>query len=557
MADKKLEMSLDSNKMPPLPGSFDCDFFRAYDKCLNEDYSVRCVLANLPDRQILKNTILSTISKIYSDKNLRILDIGVNAYNGWIPFWPQWHADNVNITLDQVDIECWPKHLGLLHNLQYPRVAGTFFSCNINEFKAEAPYDIIIANGVINYGLNTPWQIKSFFSNMKLLLKPNGTIIVGIRADLDTVPIDAVSRHSLVPVSSPLLGNRFALESGSNNSHTYLSFSRISSESVSAVDTPFWSPYLCLLPLTTERTIGLRMLSEIYEVPGNIESVNLCPICGSSCSLELTARDLYGLQIQHKACLSCFTIYQSSRLRESLMHDVYRTIYTDIDRGRRPDQTDFTRELRKAHRIINNCLKVLDPREEPFFIFVGSGFGGCSRFASALGYSSTSVDLRTPVFKSARLPFAARPPKIEEYLTCKFSKNTVEAIFSSIMSDSVSWKPIIIYDQVFEHLYSIHEELDLLHSVADLYNALLYIDCPVYDSYHERYPSLRFLLEFPRTVLLNEASLTSLLNCDGFKTCYNELGVRIAEPTLPLKPKGCSVSQREAFKYLNHLTELK
>ena len=121
-----------------------------------------------PARTILEDTILPYFSTKH--KELKTLFVGCDWYT------KHYQAYFHNGKYWTIDPDLTKKRYGAKHH-----IIGTLEQ--LNQFFPPDYYGVIICNGVLGYGLNTPTQIEQAFTNCYTRLRPGGIFMLGREED--------------------------------------------------------------------------------------------------------------------------------------------------------------------------------------------------------------------------------------------------------------------------------------------------------------------------------------------------------------------------------------
>lgn len=66
---------------------------------------------------------------------------------------------------------------------------------NIDKHVGADTYDVIIANGVLGWGIDSPSQISEFFFAMARVMKPRGYLVIGYNPHIGSNHTDGIGEH--------------------------------------------------------------------------------------------------------------------------------------------------------------------------------------------------------------------------------------------------------------------------------------------------------------------------------------------------------------------------
>lgn len=218
----------------------------------------------------------------------------------------------------------------------------------------------------------------------------------------------------------------------------------------------------------------------------------VCPICNSTQNTMLAERDCYGFPVTVVVCVSCGLIYNSPRLDEKSLQDMYTHEYRALDSRDATAIGDFFKlEVQKGEHAIQRIKK-----DSGSALEVGCGAGGFLKPFQEQGFSVTGCDFN------------------EDYLA--YGRGQGLNLIRGSIDDVTNIFDVIIYEQTLEHISNLKNELAKVRTkLKD--DGILYIGVPSIRHIPEQYHSdfLRFL-QIPHLTHFELATLTNLMQKNGF-----------------------------------------
>lgn len=256
----------------------------------------------------------------------------------------------------------------------------------------------------------------------------------------------------------------------------------------------------------------LRAISELKLRLNNnaFEYVN-CPFCDRKQKFTILRSDCYGLPSDFSLCTYCAGVYTSRRIKKADMMNVYAMEYRAIDRPSFDIEDFFLRQKVKGQNIFKyiSDLKTLKPNS--LIVEIGCGAGGILSVFKEAGHDVLGVD-----YNETFLQYS--PETSKELYVGGIDK--VKQILGTRKPD------VIIYEQVFEHLYNLKDEISKISELMNE-NSILYIGVPGFSNIHSHYLGnyTKFFQVF-HLVHFTPFSLSFLLKSEGFEVLELDSSIR-------------------------------
>lgn len=222
------------------------------------------------------------------------------------------------------------------------------------------------------------------------------------------------------------------------------------------------------------------------------ESVEKCPICGSSSKREFANQDFREYRLTYCSCNKCGLVYQSSRISETALDEFYAHEYRQIYQG--------------DEKVNNSVLLIQNLRAENLIKFVQ---GEISKPCSVLDIGCSSGVLLKQFEDEFACDIAGVEPgqRYREY-----AESLGVDVFSSVdilMQERKTQFDLIVLAHVLEHLPSPVSFLNNIREKLLAENGLLLIEVPnLYG--HDSFELAHF-------ITFSQRSLLNLLAKTGFK----------------------------------------
>ena len=131
-----------------------------------------------PSRAFMENEIFSYVNRLVRAANQRhrLLFLGMDRYN--------WHYPRLLHAVDFHSIDIRPERAK--YGPPGRHIVGDVM--DMARHYGEETFDIVVANGLLGFGVNTPHALQILLAQCHRVLKPGGLFVLGFNARADIVP---------------------------------------------------------------------------------------------------------------------------------------------------------------------------------------------------------------------------------------------------------------------------------------------------------------------------------------------------------------------------------